>query len=88
MAINSTIETSYGVTIPAYIRLNNIEASNHGVMANALFRGFASKEAFQSGKSYLWEKQIQFSPDVSKPLWEQAYAALLASENFVDAVQS
>lgn len=77
MAIQATIETVYGESKSAYIRLNNVEVSNHGVKANALFRGFSSKEAFKSGKHYLYEKSIEFNANVSIPLWEQAYDELL-----------
>lgn len=76
MAIKAKTETSYGETRELYIRLNNVEASNHGVKATALFRGFFSKKAFEDGKSFVWERQVEFDADVSQPLWSQAYAAL------------
>jgi hypothetical protein len=78
MAIKATLETSYGEERELYIRLNNIEASNHGVTSTAMFRGFLSEEAFNAGKQFLWEHTVEFTPDVSKPLWEQAYKALKA----------
>lgn len=76
MALQATLETSYGETRPLYVRINNVEASNHGVQAVALARGYLSKQAFDERKAYVWEQTIEFTPDVSLPLWEQAYAAL------------
>lgn len=76
MAIVAEVETIHGEKRRLYIRLNNIEASNHGVDSFALFRGFLSEAAFKEGKHFLWEGTIQFQADVSKPLWEQAYEAL------------
>lgn len=76
MAIIAEVETQYGEKRKLYVRLNNIESSNHGVDSKALFRGFLSEQAFKDGKHFLWEETIRFKPDVSKPLWEQAYAAL------------
>ena len=78
MAIKATVETSYGEERELYIRLNNIEASNHGVESRALFRGFLSEDAYNSGKQFLWEHTVEFTPDVGKPLWDQAYRALKA----------
>lgn len=82
MAIKATVTTLFGEEREVYIRLNNVEASNHGWASNALFRGFLSKEAFQAGAHYVWEKEIQFAPDVSQPIWQQAYAALIEAEGF------
>lgn len=76
MAIKATVTTKFGEDREVYIRLNNIEASNHGVTSYALFRGFLSKEAFDSGASFVHEEVIEFSADVSAPLWDQAYSAL------------
>lgn len=78
MAIHATINTIYGENRPAYIRLNNVEASNHGTRAVALFRGFVSREAFEAGKGFVWEHQVEFTADVSQPIWAQGYAALRA----------
>lgn len=86
MAIQGTVTTEYGEKRNLYIRLNNIEASNHGVPSSAKFRGFISKEAFDSGSRYLWEKDIEFVVDVSLPLWGQAYDALKIQVGVVDAV--
>lgn len=86
MAILATVVTEYGEERNIYIRLNNIEASNHGVPCNVKFRGFLSKEAFDSGKRYLWEKDVEFLADVNLPLWTQAYEALKAEINLTDAV--
>jgi hypothetical protein len=76
MAIKATVETLHGEKRELYIRLNNVEASNHGVTSHALFRGFLSEDAFDKGKHFVWEREIQFTPDVGKPLWVQAYEAL------------
>lgn len=77
MAIKATVTTQFGEDREVYIRLNSIEASNHGVLAQALFRGFLSKAAFESGAHYVWECGVEFAPDVSAPIWPQAYAALV-----------
>jgi chromosome segregation ATPase len=76
MAIRATVETTFGEERECYIRLNNVEASNHGNMAIALFRGYLSKEAFEARKNYVWEREIEFQADVSQVLWKQAYSAL------------
>lgn len=86
MAIKATVPTQFGEDREVYIRLNNVEASNHGATSLALFRGFLSKEAFNAGAHYVWEKWVEFTPDVSQPLWHQAYAALIAQEG-LDAVE-
>lgn len=86
MAIQATVATEYGEERNIYIRLNNIEASNHGVPCSVKFRGFLSKEAFDNGNRYLWEKDIEFLADVNLPLWAQAYEALKAEINLTDAV--
>lgn len=85
MAIKATIPTQFGENRECYIRLNHIEASNHGVPANALFRSFLSKAAFDAGSNYVAEFTVDFLPDVSQPLWPQAYAALVAQEGFAPA---
>lgn len=79
MAIQAEIQTQYGETRECYIRLNNAEASNHGVPTTALFRAFLSKEAFDAGAHYAAEFSIEFDADVSQPLWPQAYDALKSS---------
>lgn len=76
MALLAEVETIHGEKRKLYIRLNNVEVSNHGVGSRALFRGFLSEQAFKEQKHFLWEEYIEFKPDVSKPVWEQAYAAL------------
>ncbi|MGV7119544.1 hypothetical protein [Sphingopyxis sp. 550A] len=80
MAIIAEIMTDFGDTSECYIRLNNIDVSNHGLPARALFRGFLSKEAFEDGKHFVWEREIEFPADVSLPIWPQAYAAIVAAE--------
>lgn len=82
MAIKATITTQFGEDREVYIRLNNVEASNHGSPAQALFRGFLSQEAFESGAHYVWEGSVKFVADVSQPLWPQAYGALVEREGF------
>ncbi|EOX3456117.1 hypothetical protein ACPFUK_003332 [Vibrio cholerae] len=78
MAVLAKVVTMHGEEKELYVRLNNVEVSNHGVQANALFRGFISREAFDNGFHYVWEREFQFTADVSKPVWEQAYAQLKA----------
>lgn len=79
MAILATVETNYGEDRELYIRINNVEVSNHGVKASALIRGFASKEAFENKKHYMYEETIEFDADVSGNLWEQAYSVFCES---------
>ena len=86
MAIQATVNTEYGEARNLYIRLNNIEASNHGVPCNVKFRGFVSQEAFNEGSRYLWEMDIEFMADVTLPLWAQAYDALKREANLVGAL--
>lgn len=78
MALQATLETSYGETRPLYIRINNVEASNHGLPAVALARGYLDQAAFAAGRACVWERTIEFPADVSQPLWPQGYAALKA----------
>jgi hypothetical protein len=85
MAITAPIMTSFGEERECYIRLNSMSASNHGIPASALFRAFLSKEAFQAGSHYVAEFNVEFTADVSAPLWEQAYVALIEQEQFEDA---
>jgi hypothetical protein len=86
VAIKTTQEASFGETRELYVRLNNLEVSNHGVSSVALFRGYLSKEAFDAGKPYVFEKEVEFTANVALPLWDQAYAALKAADGFQDAV--
>jgi hypothetical protein len=86
MSIKSTQETTFGENRELYIRLNNIEASNHGNKAYALFRGFLSKEAFDNGKPFVFEKSIELDVNVSGNLWEQAYVFIKTLPEFADAV--
>ena len=81
MAIITTVKTSLGEDRELYIRLNNIEASNHGERSSAKFRGFISQEAYQTGANYAWEQDVEFVADVTQPLWEQAYRALKSTLN-------
>lgn len=86
MAIMAAVDTNFGESRSVYIRLNNVEAGNHGLPSIALFRGFLSQAAFESGAHYVWEASVEFPADVSQALWPQAYAALKVQESFADAV--
>lgn len=86
MAIKAVVHTHFGEDREVYIRLNNVEASNHGAVSVALFRGFLSKDAFKAGAHYVWEQNVEFTPDVSKPIWGQAYAALI-EQHGLDATE-
>lgn len=79
MALQATAETDYGESRSLYIRLNNVEASNHGADSHALFRGFISRDAYLAGKGYVWEREVTFRPDVAQPIWGQAYGVLKPS---------
>lgn len=85
MAITEKIKTSFGEERECYIRLNNMETSNHGMPAKALFRAFLSQAAFKDGAHYVAEFDIEFDADVSKPIWKQAYVSLIKQENLKDA---
>ena len=86
MALQATVTDAYGEERNLYIRLNNIESSNHGVASSAKFRGFLNQDAFNDKRHYLWEQDIEFIADVSQPLWPQAYEAVKQSVGFTDAV--
>lgn len=85
MAITAEVSTIHGEQRRLYIRLNNIETSNHGVQSVAKFRGFISRDDFLDGAHYMWEVDIFFSADVSLPLWSQAYDHLKTIPEFADA---
>ena len=88
MAIKAIVETVHGEERELYIRLNDIEASNHGVRSIAKFRGFISQEKFEAGANYLWERDIEFVADVTQPLWGQAYQALKSALNVdIDVIE-
>ena len=88
MAIKAIVETVHGEERELYIRLNDIEASNHGVRSIAKFRGFISQEKFEAGANYLWEQDIEFVADVTQPLWGQAYQALKSALNVdIDVIE-
>lgn len=76
MAILTEIETNTGEVKELYLRVNNIDVSNHGVKALALIRGFISEDAFKGGKCYAHEEEIEVSVDVKTPVWDQVYAKL------------
>lgn len=86
MAIKATVTDAYGEERNLYIRLNNMESSNHGVSSLAKFRGFLNQQAFNDKRHYLWEYDIELIADVSLPLWPQAYDALKQAVGFTDAV--
>lgn len=88
MALIANLETNFGEPRDLYVRINNVEASNHGMPAQALARGFVSREAFQAGKRFVWERQFEFLPDVSLPMWEQAYVALKSEPEFAASVDA
>jgi len=73
MAVLAIVTTKHGEDRELYVRVNNIEVSNHGVKATALLRGFLSKEAFDNGSHYMHELTIEFDCDVTGNIWEQAY---------------
>lgn len=85
MAVTASLLTPHGETRELYVRVNNVEASNHGELATFLFRGFISQEAFAAGGSFMWEEEVQGMVDVSLPLWPQAYAFLKSLDEFADA---
>lgn len=87
MAILAKLQTNHGEERDCYIRLNNMAIANHPVgtgaagaafTSHALFRGFLSQAAFEAGGAYVWEREIEFSPDVGGNIWAEAYAALQA----------
>ena len=86
MAVQATVTTEYGEDRSIYIRINNIETSNHGVPSNVKFRGFLSRETFELGGRSVWEKDMEFDADISIPLWPQAYEELKVQQNWTDAV--
>lgn len=86
MAIQATVTTEYGESRRLYIRVNNIETSNHGVPSNVKFRGFLSREAFDTGARSVWEADMEFMADIAVPLWPQAYEALKSERNWGDAL--
>lgn len=86
MAIQTLVTTEYGEDRSLYIRVNNIETSNHGVPSNVKFRGFLSKEAYEAGARSVWELDMEFLADVALPLWPQAYEAFKAEKNWVDVL--
>ena len=85
MAILVKVLTVYGEERELYIRLNNTEVSNHGVKSTALFRGFLSKDAFDAGSHFMFEKQVEFNANVTGQIWMQAYAVLKEDIGGVDA---
>ena len=85
MAVYNQVETLFGENRTLYIRLNDVEAANHGVSAAARFRGFNSLTAWQDGRPFMWEKVIEFPADVSGNLWQQAYSALKSDPAFAEA---
>ena len=88
MAILAVVATQYGEERKLYIRLNNIEVNNHGVLSCVKFRGFLSKDAFEKGRRCVWEKDFEFFADINKPLWKQAYELLKTESSLSDLADS
>lgn len=88
MAYLATIPLKTGEVSPVYIRLNSISSSNHGEPSVALFRAFASEDAFLNGSSYKDEWQVEFLANVKEHIWPQAYKALEGSLPWPDAEDS
>lgn len=86
MALTATLTTQYGETRSLYVRINNLESSNHGVQSNILFRGYVGQAEFAAGGGFVYEQELKVDLDVTQPLWEQAYLALKATEQFANAV--
>jgi len=82
MAITVNLEASFGEIRNLYVRLNNISASNHGVVSKALFRGYGSQQMFHDGAPVLWEKEIELMVNASGYVWKQAYQALKGMDGF------
>jgi hypothetical protein len=89
MALTTELMTDQGDIRPVYIRLNSFDqVANHGVTAIARFRAFASKDAFEAGSSFLWERLVEFAADhrdEAPSLWSQAYVALRATDFATEA---
>lgn len=82
MALSQKIKTAFGDERLTYIRLNNVEVSNHGIPCVATFRAFVDQAAFKDGARFVEEYTVEFDADVSKALWPQAYAALIKEKKF------
>lgn len=84
MAIITKLTTDQGDVRPVYIRLNSFDqVANHAVPAIARFRAFASRDAFEAGASFLWERLVSFTAnhqDAAPSLWTQAYTALQTTD--------
>lgn len=75
MAVTASVQTQHGEDRELYVRINNVEASNHGVASSVLFRGYLSQSAFNDGYHYLYEEVLELIVDPSLPIWEQSYQA-------------
>ena len=91
MALEMTVPV-YGEDRNAYVRLNNLQSVSKDE-ATALFRAFPSKAMLEQhlsgeveGDIVMAEWEVTFTPDVSLPLWEQAYEAFKTQHP--DAVDS
>lgn len=79
MAFTVKLITDFGEERELYVRLNNFDQlANHGVPAIARFRGYVSKEAFEAGARFVWEKTLEIEADAPDAPWKLAYAALKA----------
>jgi N-acetyl-beta-hexosaminidase len=90
MALQANLETAAGESRDLYIRINDFEGlNNHGSFCSVRLRGFISQAAYAAGKAFVWERQIEVTPDITQNVWTQGYAAakarLLDTENPLDA---
>lgn len=77
MAIRATIEDIVNEREALYIRLDHISSvSGDGSTCWARVRGYESRLAFLAKRNLRWEGAFEFIPDITLPLWPQAYAAL------------
>lgn len=79
MGITTKIWTEAGEERECYIRMNSIEANNHGVESTALFRAYISEDAYKKGGKFVGAWEVSFVlKDVSGNIWEQSYEAFKA----------
>lgn len=76
MAIIAKVETDSGESRELYIALIGFEGLTKHGESSAVFRGFLSKEAFDAGKSFVWEKLISFKTDMAEKPGPIAFEAL------------
>ena len=94
MAIIGKVNTPAGEDRELYIRVITVTTPNNqpdgtlSVPAVALFRGFASEDAFKAGGRYLWERELEFSPKFKADIRKEAYAALRDLPEFSKATDA